>query len=134
MISTGCRTLDEARSPSEWIELLSQRGIVISERTLREKANRLGARHKIGRAMLITPAQMEFILGAEEGENARCHSNATSAARPGGSGAGSNTRAPRSHPTTAAALAHLTNKVQGRGSGKRKPGGSVVTFSGTKRA
>lgn len=132
-MTTGCPTLDEARPPAEWCELLAARNIVISERTLRERANRLGQRIKIGRAMLITPAQMEAILQAGQGEEKPCRSNSTAAGTPSGFAAASNTRAARSPNTTAAAREHLMKAARARGCATRKPAGSVVTFSATKR-
>ncbi len=54
--------LSEGRTPSEWVEVFAERGLDVSERTLREKANRLGACHKLGRAMIITPDQLDTIL------------------------------------------------------------------------
>jgi hypothetical protein len=127
-LSTGSAILDDGRSPHEWVEILSARGITISERALRERANKLHACHRLGRAMIITPAQMDLIL--EGGE--KCRSNPISEAKPGGLEAASNISAGPSAGTTAAALARLTQLAQRGGARPRKIGGSVVTFSATK--
>lgn len=55
--------LDRAKTPAQWAATMAERGISISERTLRARANKLGACHKIGRAMLITPEQIDQIFG-----------------------------------------------------------------------
>lgn len=56
--------LDHARMPADWVMVLAEKGIMITQRTLRERANRIGACYKIGRAMLITPEQMDVIVRA----------------------------------------------------------------------
>lgn len=81
--------LDRARTPEAWVELLAEKGIILSPRTLRELANRWGACHKVGRVMLITPEQLDHIIESQK----KCPSNLISAARSGMSGAGSNTMA-----------------------------------------
>ena len=120
--------IEQGHTPAEWVDILRARGIEVSERTLREKANRLGACYRIGRAMLITPEQLESIVK----DGAAC-SKSTEGARLGGQGAGSNISAGPSADTTDAALAHLTRLAQSNGAGRRKSGGSVVTFSATKK-
>ena len=54
--------LDTARTPAQWAAILAQRGFDVSERTLRTRANQLGACHRLGRAMIITPDQLDLIL------------------------------------------------------------------------
>ena len=120
--------LDRGRTPAEWVRLLAARGLDISERALREKANRLGACHRLGRAMLITPEQIDLILEAGR----KCHSNPIAEEAPGGRAAASNTSAPPSATTIDAALAHLRKQARGNGAATRKSAGSVVTFSATK--
>lgn len=117
-VSLGLPSIESGKQPSEWVEILAKRGITISERTLREKANRLGARIKLGRTMLITLGHMETIL--KEGE--KCRSNRISGEPSGGPKEGSTTKASLSRNTTNARLAHLQSKVRGTGAGKRKSG------------
>jgi len=89
----GSAILDAGKSPADWVSwLLEYRQINIAERTLREKANRLGACFRIGNAMIITPEQIDEILT----EDWKCRSNRTSEARSIGSKAGSNATAARS--------------------------------------
>lgn len=112
---TGSTIIDRGRPPSEWVMILAQRGLDISERTLREKAHKLDAYHKLGRAMLITPAQMDVILGDK-----RCRSNPIREGRSGGQRGVSNISASRSQNTTDAALAHLRQRAHGRGAATKK--------------
>ncbi len=58
----GSQILDEGMTPAQWIEIIASRECVISEWTLREKANDKGAFYRLGRAMLITPAQIDTIF------------------------------------------------------------------------
>lgn len=115
MGKTGSTILDRGRPPSEWVAILADRGLDVSERSLREKAHRTGAYHKLGRVMLITPAQMDEILGEK-----RCRSNPISGDRSGGQRAGSNISVSRSQNTTDAALAHLKQRALGRGVATKK--------------
>jgi hypothetical protein len=126
---TGSEILDTGHAPGDWVRTLAARGIEISERTLRERANRLGACHRLGRAMIITPAQMDTIL--EGGET--CPSSTTSEAKPGGPRAASNTSVNRSPNTSDAAREHLLSRLRENGAGPKKKTGSVVSFSATKR-
>ncbi|MFK4871613.1 hypothetical protein [Novosphingobium sp. ZW T3_23] len=120
--------LEEGRSPSDWVSTLAERGLDVSERTLREKANRLGACHKLGRAMIITPDQLDTILRDKN----ECRSSLTSEEPNGGSKAGLNTSKRQSPTTTAAALEHLRKRARGSGAETKKRSGSVVTFSARK--
>lgn len=54
--------LETGKSPAEWCGALKARGFDVSERTLRSKARELGACHVIGKAMIITPEQIDAIL------------------------------------------------------------------------
>ncbi|HEX2794673.1 MAG TPA: hypothetical protein VHN58_09630 [Croceicoccus sp.] len=121
--------LEHGRGPSHWVRLLRQRGIEISERTLREKANRLKACHKVGRAMIITPEQLEVILRDEP----KCRLNPISEAAPGGQKGGSNTTTPPLPITTAKALEHLRNRPRGNGAVLKENGNCVVSFSDRKK-
>lgn len=120
--------LDQGKTPAEWIKILSGKGVTISERSLRSKANDLGARIKIGRSMLITDEHMEIILKDAE----KCRSSHTSEALPGGRKAESNTKASPSQNTTNAALEHLQNKLRGAGAKPKSNGRSASTSSGRK--
>lgn len=61
----GSRILDEGMTPVQWIVVLAEKDIIISERTLREKAREKGAYYYLGRTMRITPRQIDIIY--EEG-------------------------------------------------------------------
>lgn len=84
----GSAVLGNALSPQQWVEVLIARDLPIKERTLREKANRLGACCKLGNAMIITGEQMDRILTEPD----LCPSNPTSTrqATTSGSRVGSN--------------------------------------------
>ncbi|MCT7665638.1 hypothetical protein [Shinella kummerowiae] len=56
--------LSEAITPGAVVETLAARGVVISERTLREKARRTGACRIIGRAMFFMPDDLERLIDA----------------------------------------------------------------------
>ena len=50
------------KTPTQWVEVMMGMGIDVSERTLRERANATGAFYRLGRTMLITPAQIDAIF------------------------------------------------------------------------
>lgn len=108
---TGSEILDTGRTPAEWAACLAGRGVAITERSLREKANRLGACCKLGNAMLITPAHMDRILT----EGQKCHSPRISEAPSGGSRAGSNGTAARSPVHIGKARERLQKLARGTG-------------------
>ncbi|KQZ96885.1 hypothetical protein ASD74_06420 [Rhizobium sp. Root564] len=54
--------LTKAMTPSSVVETFRSRGIQISERTLREKARRIGAFREIGKAMFFMPEDIEALL------------------------------------------------------------------------
>ena len=99
------------KTPAQWVEIMATHGIEVSERTLREKANETGAFFRLGRTMLITPAQIDTIF--EEGQ--ACRSKSTSVAPSSGSRAGSNTMADRSPVHTAKARERLLKLARGTG-------------------
>ena len=107
----GSSILDKGRTPEQWCDALAKRHIEISERHLRQKARQLGACYQIGRAMIITPDQMDIII-----EDGRCRSNHISAAQSGGQKAGSKSTGARSRTTSAKALDHLQKAARGTGS------------------
>lgn len=61
---TKSRVLDEAKTPAEWVRVLHERGLTISERTLRTKARELGACVILGRAMLMLPEHIDAVFEA----------------------------------------------------------------------
>lgn len=103
--------LSSGKTPEEWADIMSARGLPVSARTIRQKANRLGACHKLGRAMIITPEQLDQILSERAKE---FRSNRTSGAQRGG-------HLPSSK-ATAAARAHLLDLAQGSSGAKKKKG------------
>lgn len=54
--------LDRVISPAEAVEILFTRGVKVSERTLREKARRIGAYREVGQAMFFLPEDLEKIM------------------------------------------------------------------------
>lgn len=122
---TGCATLDAGNTPAQWVDILQSRNITVSERTLRERANRLRACHRIGRAMIITADQMETILK----DSQPCPSSHTHADQDGGPAGVSNITARRSANTTGAALEHLHKQARKTGAPQKRSGGSVTSLS-----
>jgi hypothetical protein len=107
----GSQILDEGKTPVQWVKILCKRGIIISERTLREKANEFGAFYRLGRTMLITPAQIDTIFQGGQ----TCRSESTSVATITGSRGGSNTMADQSPVHIAKARERLLKLAQGTG-------------------
>jgi len=58
----GSQILDEGKTPAQWVKILAERGVIISERTLREKANEFGAYYRLGRTMLITSSTGSYTM------------------------------------------------------------------------
>ncbi|SCX00693.1 hypothetical protein DSM25558_0162 [Agrobacterium sp. DSM 25558] len=56
--------LSQAMTPAMVAKTLRNRGIMISERTLRERARRIGAFREIGKAMFFMPEDIEALLEA----------------------------------------------------------------------
>ena len=56
--------LSGAITPKAFVERLAKQGIIISERTLREKARQLGACRVIGKAIFLMPIDVETIVEA----------------------------------------------------------------------
>jgi len=67
--SDSSQILGLGKTPAQWVEIMAEREIEISERTLRERANDTGAFYRLGRTMLITPAQIDTIF--ERGPSCR---------------------------------------------------------------
>lgn len=109
----GSEVLDSAMTPAQWVEALAAREIKIKERTLREKANRLGVCCKLGNAMIITGEQMDRILTEPD----LCPSSPTNTkqASTSGSKVGSNSKVRESRGHTGAAQAHLLRLAQKAG-------------------
>ena len=99
------------KTPAQWVEIMAERGIEISERTLRERANETGAFYRLGRTMLITPAQIDTIF--EGGQS--CRSKSTRGIGFTGRRAGSSTTAGVSQAHTGEALRHLQKQAHGTG-------------------
>ena len=99
------------KTPTQWVEVMMGMGIDVSERTLRERANATGAYYRLGRTMLITPAQIDTIF--ERGPS--CHSKSTNVGIISGQRAGSNTMAGQLPVHTGAALRHLHKQAHGTG-------------------
>jgi hypothetical protein len=118
----GSFVLDNGKTPAQWIELLAERGLRVSERTLRTKARQLAACHVLGGAMLITPQQIDRIL-----EDAACRLPRTNETAHGGRAGRSNTTASRSPATSGKALAHLQKLARGSGSPIARRGKSAGT-------
>lgn len=68
-------TLDEAITPADAVAKLKARNIDISERTLRERARKLGACRVIGKAMFLMPDDIETILNAAKPEPTTCQTS-----------------------------------------------------------
>ena len=107
----GSQILGHGKTPAQWVVIMAEHEIEISERTLREKANDTGAFYRLGRTMLITPQQIDVIF--EEGQP--CHSKSSSAANITTSRGGSSTMAGRSPAHTGEALRHLQKQAHGTG-------------------
>ncbi|MBB3385570.1 MULTISPECIES: hypothetical protein [unclassified Rhizobium] len=54
--------LSEALTPHAAVAILQSKGIAVSERTLREKARKLGACRIIGKAMFLMPEDIDAII------------------------------------------------------------------------
>lgn len=54
--------LSQGQTPEAWSESLKEHGVHVSPRLIRSKAHKTGQFHKIGRLMLLTPAQMETLI------------------------------------------------------------------------
>lgn len=54
--------LRDAITPTRAVELLAERGIKISERTLRARARKIGACRLLGRTMLLLPEHIDLIF------------------------------------------------------------------------
>lgn len=121
-------TLDTGKSPADWVEILADKGIVISERNLRERANRIGARIKLGRNMLITVGHMELILKENQ-----CHSSRTSAKTNGGLKVVSNTTASLSQRSNDPVRERLQKQAHGNGAMKRRSASVASTSTAQKQ-
>lgn len=127
---TGSKFIDQGKTPEEWAVLLKARGFDITPRTIKEKANRLKERGKLGDATLILPEQLDNMFM----EDQQCRSKSTQEETNGGSKAGSNTTACQSLDTTDKALVHLHKLAQQNGSKSRRIGKGVVTSLAKKQS
>lgn len=78
--SDSSQILKLGKKPDQWVKIMAEQEIEISERTLRDRANETGAYHRVGRTMLITPAQIDIIFG----RSFSCRSNSTNGAKSSG--------------------------------------------------
>lgn len=62
---------DEVLSPSEWVQILRERGILVSERKLRSLARKHQQFYSLGQTMLLHPMHIDVIMSAEAKQNAR---------------------------------------------------------------
>lgn len=60
------KLLDQAVTPAEVVKRFQDRGIDLSERTLREFARRQGACRIIGKTMFLMPSDIDAILEASQ--------------------------------------------------------------------
>ena len=54
--------LAQGQTPEAWSESLKEHGVYVSPRLIRSKAHKSGHFYKIGRLMLLTPAQLEELI------------------------------------------------------------------------
>jgi len=54
--------LAQGQTPEEWSESLLEHGVHVSPRLIRSRAHKTGQFYKIGRLMLLTPAQLEALI------------------------------------------------------------------------
>lgn len=54
--------LEQSQTPEAWSESLGEHGVHVSPRLIRSKAHKTGQFYKIGRLMLLTPAQIEALI------------------------------------------------------------------------
>lgn len=125
----GSTVLDTGKTPGQWVALLAERGLFISERILRQRARRVGAFYSIGGAMILLPEHIDAIFM----EGQPCRLRSIDGGESGGSGVGSSCTARQSPATTAKALAHLTKQARGTGLPPKQIGKGVVTSLETKR-
>ena len=120
---TGSRFLDHGKTPEEWAAILCERGFEVSSRTIKEKANKLKERGKLGDATLILPEQLDNMFM----EDQQCHSKSIPEEANGGSKARANMTACQSPDTTENLLDHLQSKARSNGSKTKRTGKGVVT-------
>ena len=109
--SDSSKILELGKTPAQWVQIMADLGIEISERTLRERANETGAFYRVGRTMLITPAQLDIIF--EGGQS--CRSKSTRGGAIITPTARLNTTVDRSHVHTETALDRLQKQAHGTG-------------------
>lgn len=56
------RVLTEGKSPAEWVTVFAERGVEVSERTLREVARSSGHFYSLGKAMILMPEHIDRIF------------------------------------------------------------------------
>ena len=58
--------LDDVISPTKAVDILWMKGIKVSERTLKERARKIGAYRKLGQAMFFLPEDLDKIMEPEQ--------------------------------------------------------------------
>ena len=58
--------LKDAMTPSQVVDLLRERGIIITERSLRERARAIGAYRKLGRTVILLPEHIDAVFAEPE--------------------------------------------------------------------
>lgn len=61
--------LAQGQTPEAWSKELRAHGVHVSPRLIRTKARETGHFHKLGRLMLLTPAQMERLIESASDED-----------------------------------------------------------------
>ncbi|KAA0689430.1 hypothetical protein DTW90_31495 [Neorhizobium sp. P12A] len=67
--------LSEVMTPAQVVAVFQSKGIIISERTLRERARGVGAYHTIGKAMFFLPEDLEALIEASKANPKVHHSS-----------------------------------------------------------
>ena len=65
--------LEQGQTPEAWSNELAKHGVHVSPRLIRSKAHKTGQFYKIGRLMLLTPAQLEALIKAPTKETEDVH-------------------------------------------------------------
>src|SRR5690349_7656332 len=69
---TLLRIMQDGKTPAQWVDELAGRGVIVSERTIRERARPTGACRMLGNAMVLLPEHIDRIF-----EEPLCRSKST---------------------------------------------------------
>jgi hypothetical protein len=119
--------LETAMSPSRVVEILAERGITISERTLRESARKKGACRVIGKTLFLTANDIDILLNDAKPEPKPCHNSKSEA----GSGI---TNSPLTDRDIENLRARLTKGSRKTSPSNTKTPSGVLPFTGRKRS